>query len=231
MAKFKDLTGMMFGKLTVIEVSRKVQSGNRKRYYWNCKCVCGKTKEVRTDCLTSGDVKSCGCIKKEQDKINLTKFHRHKLSNTNLWHVYYGILHRCYNTKDTHYANYGGKGVVICEEWKESFDNFVEWAFSSGYKQGLQIDRIDNDGNYEPSNCRWVSLKENCRNRGSNILVEYNGKLVTLVELSEILKRPYKEVYYQYRKYGIKRSSLKICQHRGNQSDCERLIGTVTRRN
>ena len=231
MAKFKDLTGMMFGKLTVIEVSRKVQSGNRKRYYWNCKCVCGKTKEVRTDCLTSGDVKSCGCIKKEQDKINLTKFHRHKLSNTNLWHVYYGILHRCYNTKDTHYANYGGKGVVICEEWKESFDNFVEWAFSSGYEQGLQIDRIDNDGNYEPSNCRWVSLKENCRNRGSNILVEYNGKLVTLVEVSEILKRPYKEVYYQYRKYGIKRSSLKICQHRGNQSDCERLIGTVTRRN
>lgn len=208
MANFKDLTGMKYGKLTVIGVSRKVPSGKRERYYWNCKCDCGNTKEVRTDCLTSGYVQSCGCIKKEQDKINLTKFHRHKLSNTNLWYVYYGIMHRCYNAEDTHYENYGGRGIILCEEWKQSFDNFAQWALGSGYKQGLQIDRIDNDGNYEPSNCRWIDAKSNCRNRGSNVLVEYEGRLVTIAELSEILNKPYKEVYYKYRRYGIKRKDL-----------------------
>ena len=198
MAEFKDLTGMKFGRLLVIGVSRKVKSGKRERYYWNCQCGCGNTKEVRTDCLTSGYVQSCGCLKKEQNQINLTKNHRHKLSNTNLWHVYYGILHRCYNMEDTHYCNYGGRGIIVCDEWKNSFDNFVQWSFDSGYKKGLQIDRIDNDGNYEPGNCRWVDVKQNCRNRGSNVLVEYEGKMITIVELSEILNQPYKKVYYKY---------------------------------
>lgn len=208
MAEFKDLTGMKFGRLTVIGISRKVQSGKRERYYWNCECDCRSTKEVRTDCLTSGYVQSCGCIKKEQDKVNLTKFHRHKLSNTNLWHMYYKMLHRCYNREDTHYKSYGERGITVCEEWKRSFDDFAQWAFSNGYKQGLQIDRSDNNGNYEPSNCRWVDAKSNCRNRGSNVLVEYDGKLVTIVELSEMLHKTYKEVYYRYRKYGIKRKDL-----------------------
>lgn len=208
MAKFKDLTGQQFGKLTVIDISKKVWSGKRERYYWKCRCECGNMKDVRTDCLTSGNVRSCGCIKKEQDKINLIKFHQHKLSGTSLWYVYYSMLHRCYNKEDTHYDNYGGRGIAVCEEWKGSFDNFAQWALNNGYKQGLQIDRINNDGNYEPSNCRWCTLKENCRNRGSNVLVEYKGKFVTIVELSEILNRPYKEVYYKYRKYGIKRKDL-----------------------
>lgn len=208
MAEFKDLTGMKFGKLKVIGISRKVQSGKRERYYWNCKCDCGNTKEVRTDCLTLGGTQSCGCMKKEQDKINLTKFHRHKLSNTNLWHVYYGILHRCYNKEDTHYNNYGGRGITVCDEWKQSFDEFVQWSFSNGYEKGLQIDRINNDGNYEPDNCRWVTVKKNCRNRSTNVLVEYDGKFVTIAELSEILNEPYDKVYWKYRKKGVKRKDL-----------------------
>lgn len=118
------------------------------------------------------------------------------------------MLDRCYDTKNKRYADYGGRGITICDEWRHSFDNFVQWAINNGYKQGLQIDRINNDGNYEPSNCRWVTLKDNCRNRGSNVLVEYNGKFVTIVELSEMLNRPYKEIYYKYRKYGIKRKEL-----------------------
>ena len=208
MAGFKDLTDKRFGRLLVKGVSKKVQSGKRERYYWKCICDCGKEKDVRTDCLTSGYVQSCGCLKKEQDRVNLTKFHRHKLSNTNLWHVYYGILHRCYNESDTHYQNYGGRGITVCDEWKDSFDEFVKWAFENGYKEGLQIDRENNNGNYEPSNCRWVDVKANCRNRGSNVLVEYEGNLVTIVELSEILGKPYKTVYAKYRKYGIKRKDL-----------------------
>ena len=208
MAEFKDLTGKRFGRLYVESMARKVKSGNRERYYWNCKCDCGNVKQVRTDCLTLGYVQSCGCLKKEQDKINLTKLHRHKLSNTNLWHVYYGILHRCYNKEDTHYNNYGARGITMCDEWKNSFDNFAKWAFTNGYKEGLQIDRVENNGNYEPTNCRWVDIKTNCRNRGSNVLVEHEGKMITIVELAEILNQPYKMVYYKYRKYGIKRKDL-----------------------
>lgn len=208
MPHFKDLTGQQFGQFTVINVSRKVQSGKRERYYWNCKCECGNFKEVRTDCLTSGTVQSCGCLKKAQDRINLTKFHRHKLSNTNLWHVYYSMRRRCYHPDDSHYSNYGGRGIAICDEWKDSFDNFIKWAFNNGYEEGLQIDRIDNNGNYEPHNCRWVSLKSNCRNRGSNVLVEYQGQWITIAELAEILNKPYRTVYHKYRRYGVKRKDL-----------------------
>ena len=205
---FRDLTGERFGKLTVICVSRKVKSGKRERYYWQCKCDCGREKEVRTDCLTSGLVRSCGCMKKEQDRINLTKFHRHKLSHTKLWDAYYDMKSRCYNENNHRYNDYGGRGITICKEWLDSFDSFAEWSFSHGFKKDLQIDRIDNNSGYSPENCRWVTPKENCRNRRSNVMVEYNGKMITLVELSEILNIPYKTAYSKYRKYGIKRSDL-----------------------
>ncbi len=208
MPNFKDLTGQKFGKLTVMGIARKTQSGKRERYYWKCTCECGNIKEVRTDCLTTGYVRSCGCLKKEQDKINLRANHRHKLSNTHIWYVYYGMLHRCYNKKNNRYECYGGRGIRVCEEWKCSFDKFAEWAMDNGYANGLQIDRIDNDGNYEPSNCRWVTPKVNCRNRSSNTIVEYEGHLLTLIELSEKLNLSYSTVRKKYAKYGIKRKDM-----------------------
>lgn len=208
MPNFKDLTGQRFHRLTVVGISKKVQSGKRMRYYWKCKCDCGNEKEVRTDCLTSGYVQSCGCLKLEQDKINLIKFHRHKLSNTHIWYTYYGMLSRCYNEKDKRYERYGGRGITICKEWRESFDAFVDWALKNGYEAGLQIDRIDNNSNYEPLNCRWVTAKGNSRNRSSNVMIEYEGELITLIELSEKLEIPYKTAYSKYRKFGIKRKDL-----------------------
>lgn len=208
MPKFKDLTGEKFGRLTVIGVSRKVESGNRKRYYWHCKCDCGNDKEVRTDCLTNGLVKSCGCLKKEQDRINLTKYHKHKLSHTKLWDTYYGMKSRCYDKEDKRYDDYGGRGIKICDEWLGNFENFVSWSLENGFSESLQIDRINNNLGYSPENCRWISQKENCRNRRSNVMLEYDGKMITLVELSEILNIPYKTAYSKYRKYCIKRSNL-----------------------
>ena len=208
MPNFKNLTGEKFGRLTVIGVSRKVESGNRERYYWRCKCDCGNEKEVRTDCLTSGLVKSCGCLKKDQDKINLTKYHKHKLSHTKLWDTYYGMKSRCYDKTDKRYSDYGGRGIEICPEWLENFENFVSWSLENGFDDNLQIDRIDNDSGYSPQNCRWISIKENCRNRRSNVMIEYQGKMITLIELSEILNIPYKTAYSKYRKYGVKRCDL-----------------------
>lgn len=208
MAKFKDLTGCKFTKLTVIKLARKEKKGNRYRYYWQCRCECGNLKEVRTDCLTQGMVQSCGCLKKEQDKINLVKNHKHKLSHTKLWDTYYSMKSRCYNQNDKRYNDYGGRGIKICNEWLQSFDNFVQWAVLNGFKKELQIDRIDNNLDYSPKNCRWVSAKENCRNRRSNILIEYNNKWITLVEFAEILNIPYKTAYNRYRKKCIKREDL-----------------------
>lgn len=204
MAVFKDLTKQKFGKLLVLGVSRQVQSGKRTRYYWNCKCECGNEKEIRTDGLTSGSVQSCGCLKKEQDKINLTKFHRHKMSNTKLYHTWQKMKDRCLNPNVPCYARYGGRGITVCQEWL-TVDAFLEWAKANGYSEGLQLDRIDNNGNYEPANCRWVTVKENCRNRRSNIVVDYYGKPVTLVELSEIT--------------GISYSCLNARYHRGNRGE------------
>lgn len=208
MPNFKNLTGEKFGRLTVIGVSRKVESGNRERYYWRCKCDCGNEKEVRTDCLTSGLVKSCGCLKKEQDKINLTKYHKHKLSHTKLWYTYYDMKSRCYDKTDKRYSDYGGREIEICPEWLENFEDFVSWSLENGFDDNLQIDRIDNNSGYSPQNCRWISIKENCRNRRSNVMIEYQGKMITLVELSEILNIPYKTAYSKYRKYGVKRCDL-----------------------
>lgn len=208
MPNFKNLTGEKFGRLTVIGVSRKAESGNRERYYWRCKCDCGNEKEVRTDCLTNGLVKSCGCLKKDQDKINLTKYHKHKLSHTKLWDTYYGMKSRCYDKTDKRYSDYGGRGIEICPEWLENFENFVSWSLENGFDDNLQIDRIDNDSGYSPRNCRWISIKENCRNRRSNVMIEYQGKMITLVELSEILNIPYKTAYSKYRKYGVKRCDV-----------------------
>lgn len=207
MAKFKDLSGQTFGKLTVICISRKVKSGKRERYYWKCKCDCGNMKEVRTDCLTYGMVRSCGCIKKEQDKINLTKFHRHKLTNTHIWHVYYGMLKRCYNVNDKRYENYGGRGIEVCEEWKNSFDAFADWSFKNGYEDGLQLDRINNNGNYEPCNCRWTTAKEQARNRRSNVIVMYQGEKMTLIEASERSGLPYSTIHSRWRR-GIRGKEL-----------------------
>ena len=214
MAKFLDLTGQRFGKLTVIKFSKDVQSGNRKRKYWLCRCDCGNIKEVRTDCLTSGNVKSCGCLHIENSYKNLTDKYRFKpkyeIQNKRLYHIWNGMKHRCYNSEDEKYHRYGGRGISICDEWL-NFDNFAKWSLNNGYADNLSIDRINNDGNYEPSNCRWTNNKQQCRNRRTNIKTQYNGKEMTLIEISEITNIPYVTLNDRY--------------HRGDRGD--RLIRPV----
>ena len=198
MAKFLDLTGQRFGKLTVIKFSKDVQSGNRKRKYWLCQCDCGNLKEVRTDGLTRGTTKSCGCLKVENSYKNLTDKYqfkpKYKVRNRKLYFVWRDIKMRC---DDISNKRYGGRGITICNEWL-NFDNFALWALNNGYKEGLSIDRINNDGNYEPSNCRWVTMKEQCRNKSTNILIEYKDQNITLAELSEITNVPYMTLRDRY---------------------------------
>lgn len=104
----------------------------------------------------------------------------HGKRKTRLYRIWANIKTRCYNVNDLHYSRWGGKGVVMCEEWKNSFLSFYEWAINNGYREDLTIDRIDNDGNYEPSNCRWVTIEEQNRNKKRVRYITYNGKTQTI---------------------------------------------------
>ena len=134
-------------------------------------CSCGRIKEINRYNVASGAVSSCGCKRILQARINGKKQITHGMTNTKIFRVWDGIKKRAsskrVNSKD--FNRYKGRGISICSEWEDSFESFYEWAKNSGYKEGLQIDRIDNDGNYEPSNCRWVTVFANSMNRSTNL--------------------------------------------------------------
>lgn len=174
MGKFQDLTGKRFGRLVAIEYL-----GNSR---WKCKCDCGNYHEVLAYSLKTGITRSCGCFNIERAiETNTT----HGQTNTKLYNVWCGIKRRCYKTYDKRYKNYGNRGIVMCEEWKNNFQSFYMWSMANGYKEHLTIDRIDNNGNYEPSNCRWATNKEQSRNKTNNHIIEYNGEKMTAVEFAE----------------------------------------------
>lgn len=181
-SKIKDLTGQKFNKLTVIGIA------SRNPLYWECRCDCGNIVHVRPSNLKQGQVKSCGCL---HHKGNPT----HNLSRTRIYRIYKKMIRRCYSKDEPAYVNYGGRGISVCDEWKKSVETFYKWAISNGYEDNLTIDRIDNNGNYSPENCRWTTYQAQSNNRRSNITVEINGISKTLMEWCEEYDMPYKRVH------------------------------------
>jgi len=150
-----DLTGKRFGRLIAIEYV----IGGR----WVCKCDCGNEITAITNNLTrGGHTTSCGCFRLER-AIEASK--THGMSSHPLYLVYDGIMSRCLNKKNKRHKDYGGRGITVCDEWAEDKVKFFDWAQANGYEKGLEIDRRNNDGNYEPSNCRFVTPRENSLNR------------------------------------------------------------------
>lgn len=182
MCVLKDLVGKRFGRLVVKErlANKRLPSG-KTQIMRLCKCDCGKKHSVSGENLKSGNVKSCGCYAKE---ISSKVHKKHGLSQTRIFEVWHGIKQRCLNKKDKHYKDYGGRGIIICNYWKNNFINFYKWAMRNGYKEGLTIDRINNNGNYEPANCRWVTLTDQANNRRSNVMVTYNSETLTLTQMA-----------------------------------------------
>ena len=171
---FKDLTGKKFNKLLVLYKTKKDKNGH---YYWKCKCDCGNEKEILGTHLLQGTIKSCGCYNSEQ--VSKRAKTKQIIPNKRIRHIWELMKSRCYNNKNISFKNYGDRGIKICDEWldkKNGLINFYNWSMENGYREDLSIDRIDIDGNYEPSNCRWVSWKKQCNNKRNNIKIKYNGE-------------------------------------------------------
>lgn len=180
MATSIDLTGQRFGRLTVLG---RVWRLNNTNTFWLCRCDCGTLRIVLSNDLRVGKTKSCGCLNKENITTNgLT----HGMTYSKLYRIWKAMKERCQNPNHKFHSYYGGRGIIVCEEWQK-FEPFYEWSMKNGYSDELEIDRIDVNGNYEPSNCRWVTRKINSNNRRNNRLIEYNGETHTLSEWSEIL--------------------------------------------
>lgn len=176
-----NLLSVRSGRLTVISFYDKERNGH-KRYL--CECDCGNYTVVRDTRIRNHETKSCGCISKE----HLIEYNtKHGLSNSPLYPIYQGMMSRCYNPDLDGYHRYGGRGIKVCDEWLSDIENFIKWGKESGFKKGLTLDRIDNDGDYEPSNCRWATVKEQANNRRSNHLETYKGETHTIAKWAEKL--------------------------------------------
>jgi hypothetical protein len=178
-----DLTGKRFGRLVVIK-KVPIQFKGRTRWHWLCKCDCGKTAKPRTEALLSGITKSCGCYATEINTKHGTFSGGKK--HDRLYNIWANMLYRCRNKNCSGYKNYGGRGITVCKEWY-SFPPFHEWAVSHGYADNLSIDRMDNNGNYCPENCRWADTLTQCNNTRANRYLTVDGITRTYVEWERIM--------------------------------------------
>ena len=167
------MTGQKFGKLTAIKRAGRNKSG---KIIWQCHCDCGnKELLIPTGNLRSGNSTQCWRCKSDEMII-------HHCNNKRILAIWNGMRGRCYNPNDDAYGDYGGRGIKICDEWLDDIRNFEEWSMKNGYSDELTIDRINNNGNYEPSNCRWTTMTVQARNRRGNVMLTYKGETKTVYE-------------------------------------------------
>ena len=194
--KLDDLTGRKFGKLQVLHrAPNHITSGGQVKAMWVCRCECGKEIEAYAAYLKRGTKTSCGCERKQS---NFKHGDCLATKKSRLYEIWNNMKSRCMRPTSTAYQNYGGRGIAVCKEWLD-YPTFKKWALTNGYSDNLTIDRINNDGNYEPSNCRWATLKIQGNNTRHNVVIEYNGERHSISEWADLLHIPYKTLHYRLR--------------------------------
>lgn len=189
MGKFVDITGQKYGKLLAIKpVEERTKGGGIK---WLFRCDCGNEKVIPSNSVRTGLVKSCGCL-----------VTTHGMTGTRLFNIWVDMRQRCYNKNYPDFHLWGGKGVIVCTEWLVDFKAFYSWAIANGYKDNLTLDRIDGCGDYEPSNCRWATYKEQARNVSHNRRITIDGEARLLCEWLEIAPIT-ASTYYKRKKQGL----------------------------
>lgn len=153
------MIGQKYNSLLILE---RVENGKNRQPRFKCLCDCGNETIVHKSNLISGHIKSCGC---DRQKNARRLFTRHGLSGTRIYRIWVEMNHRCYLASDTSYQKYGAKGITVCDEWKNDFQTFYDWAIANGYSDELTIDQIDNDLGYSPNNCRWATYSQQNKNR------------------------------------------------------------------
>lgn len=195
----ENLNGLKFGKLTVLEFSHTSNHGAM----WKCKCDCGNEIITRASNLKSGKSKSCGCKRANGEGY---KWHTtHGMSGTKLYGVYLSMKNRCCRPATERYKSYGARGIRICDEWMQDAGAFIKWAMENGYREGLQIDRIDVNGNYAPENCRFITPIENAQNK-CNTLRLLGG--MTVSDFSRTFSLPYERCRKLYKAGNVSKESL-----------------------
>ena len=168
MSKREDLTGQKFGRLTALKYVGA--------YRWECVCECGTIKAVQTGKLKKGETRSCGCLK--LDIVHAKP--KHGMWGSREYNTWAQMIARCVNPKATNYDEYGGRGIKVCDRWLESFENFL--ADMGERPEGMTLDRIEVDGNYDPGNCRWATNAEQARNTRRNVYIEANGERMVIFD-------------------------------------------------
>lgn len=177
------MVGQRYTRLTVIRENGRNKHGG---VLWLCECDCGNQIEVSTNSLNKGNTKSCGCLYRDYLNNSRPNSIKHGASKSRLYTIWRDMKLRCYNKKQIGYKNYGARGIKVCNEWLYDFISFKNWAMDSGYQNGLTLDRLDNDGNYEPSNCKWSTPKEQSNHKRNNRCVVYRGEKHTIAEWSNL---------------------------------------------
>jgi len=189
-------------KLQILEKTEpRLMSDGSKRIIVKVVCFCGKIFESHLSSINQGLTKSCGCLVKQR-LIERTKTDSSFKTSHPLYRVWISMRTRCNNKNHFSYKYYGGRGISVHPEWESDYNSFFEWCIRNGYKKTLQLDRSNNDGNYEPDNCRFVTAMVNGRNKRNTVLIPYNGESRTLKEWSEVLDIPYGMLYSRIKNQG-----------------------------
>ena len=196
--KIEDLTGQRFGKLTVIKYAGQAKDNHA---LWLCQCDCGSEPfAVPSNNLKRSHTTSCGCVRDQILREFAPKNGTHYKRYTRLYNIWANIKRRCDDQNYPRFKDYGGRGITVCDEWKDNFEVFYEWAMSNGYQENLSIDRKNNNGNYEPSNCRWATDVEQANNKRNNHYLTYGKETHTMTEWSRITGISYGTLSYRVNK-------------------------------